>query len=249
MKSHWPVLAAILLICAAAFGGAYWRQARAARLLAPPASPAKPASAATPAAGTADSATAAAEAASSAGKPAASPAPASETTRNTAIMAPGALPPAAPANPPAGGLRLAPESVLQELRKVIQDGGDTSQTTPNGGYFFEIAGARLEVQPMPNWSITLYNKNMKNPGEETGDFKKYLNIIAMRMSIDISKTPTELNGKTYLRTPSKLGTVTLIRDAANGNSCTIKPLGGAAPVPPAAQPIQKPAPKNGDENF
>jgi hypothetical protein len=67
------------------------------------------------------------------------------------------------------------------------------------------------------------------------------------LGINLNQKAVEAaNGKTYLTTTSKMGSVSVIRDPAVGNSCTIAPLQRVVPVPaaPAANQNQPPVQPN-----
>jgi hypothetical protein len=117
---------------------------------------------------------------------------------------------------------------------------------PNGGYKFSMDGAHLEAATTPSWQIMIYNINPKQPEVETDAFKTLLAAVTSNLGINTNQKPVEAaTGKTYLRTVSKMGAISLERDPAGGNSALIKPMtptpavdvAQPAPVAPAPAPV------------
>ena len=88
--------------------------------------------------------------------------------------------------------------------------------------------------------------NQQTPEVETDKFKELLAATVKSLQIDMTPKPVEsANGKSYLKTTSKLGSISLIRDPANGNSCTIGPIQQwVSPQQPPATKPQLGAPVN-----
>ena len=107
----------------------------------------------------------------------------------------------------------------------------------------KVNGAQLEVAPMPNWSINIYNSNTVQPEAESDNFKVIYNEVATALGLDVNQKPAALpNGKTSMQSASKLGSVSIVRDPANGNSAVITPnQQRKAMVQPPAQPAAQPA--------
>jgi hypothetical protein len=181
------------------------------------------------------------------------PPPVAPATLPKPAIAVAPTPNPAVANPaaPAPNLNLPPQgrtSSLNKLRNELQTKLNIApMDLPGGGFALAPEGARLEVQSPPNWSVTLYNINPKTPEVETDNFKAVLDVVARSLNMDMSQKPTPAdNGKTYLKTTSKIGLVSVIRDPNNGNCCTIRPIGplpgnnnaapGTAPAPAPAPP-------------
>lgn len=127
----------------------------------------------------------------------------------------------------------------------------------NGGYKFSMDGAHLEVVTTPSWQIMIYNINPKQPEAETDSFKTLLAAVVSNLGINMNQKPVEAaTGKSYLRTVSKMGAISLERDPAAGNSALIRPMtptpavdvaqpapAAPAPAPVAPQPGQPAAPQ------
>ncbi len=262
MKSQWPILAAGLIIAAAAIVG-LWKQSAAAMAAAPQ----PPLHASQPAAPAPAPAAPAVEALPAAQAQAAPPLPAAETkqiaqpVQPVAPVAPVQANPA-PARPAAAEIfhpnqpARAPDpraQLFKDLRATLQ----TKIAQPpldlaDGGFAFSVDGARVEVQPPPNWSVTIYNVNPKAQDAETDSFKTFMAAATAALGVDLSPKPVvSENGKSYLKTVSKAGPLSLVRDPATGNSCMIRPLqqwSGAKPPPAGTTPADA-KPKEGDENF
>jgi hypothetical protein len=245
MKNHWPLLLAIIMIGLAGAAGTFWVQHRESQLNTSQAKPAKPATEAPQP--VADALPSVPETTTEL------PQPAKPQQRPVAQAVP--IQPA-PNNPPVvqqpvartNAAQPTQNPVLLQLKTVLQNAGGAPIDLAGSAYAFDVAGARIEVQPTPNWSITIYNKNRKVPSEETDDFKQYLAAVTSTLSIDTAKAPiVGDDNKSYLRTSSKMGTITLTRDPANGNLCTVKPLG--PPVPVAAPANGQEKPKPAENNF
>jgi hypothetical protein len=138
-----------------------------------------------------------------------------------------------------GGKR---DQVLLDLRKGLEGKLTTAATdVANGGYMLKVAGAQLEVQPLPNWSINVYNMNPQQPDAETDNFKVIYSEVATVLGADVNQKAAPLgNGKTSLQTSSKLGSVSVVRDQTNGISVVITPNQQRKALPPV-QPVQPPA--------
>ena len=163
------------------------------------------------------------------------------------VPAPAApVPPSpAPAAPAAAPASSSAEEVLKKLREALQAGlGGEPRELPNKGVAFPMQGARTEVNPPPNWSISIYNFNRNQPEVESEGFKRCLAITASTLGLDMTLKPvlTE-TGKSYLKTESKIGTVSLVRDRATNNSCTIKPLQPWSVQPALPRAAAKPPPR------
>lgn len=237
MRSHWPMLASILFICAAVLLG-LWQQERKACIAAN--DPAL-------SCGRVNAAPVAAPEAAPA--PAPTPPPPAESTPKPPVrlptpVAPAATPltttPVATPNPvvasPAPIATDVRAKILAAAKLEIQNKAGAAPTDlPNGGFSFAVDGARMEVQGAPNWFVTIYNNNTQQPNVETEGFKRLYEatIAALGISTASKPIPTDA-GKTYLRAGSKLGIVSLVRDLETGNSCLIRPLA------PIAQPVIKP---------
>ncbi len=144
--------------------------------------------------------------------------------------------------------------IFSDLRTMLQEKtGAAPLELAAGAIAFSSEGARVEIQPPPNWSINIYNVNPKNPEVETEGFKACLATVAMTLGVDTTQKPVvSENGKSYLKSTSKLGSMSLVRDPATGNSCTIRPLqqlNTPKPAGDAGKPAEPAAPKAGDENF
>jgi len=108
----------------------------------------------------------------------------------------------------------------------------------NGGYKFSMDGAHLEVVTTPSWQIMIYNINPKQPEAETDSFKTLLAAVVSNLGINMNQKPVEAaTGKSYLRTVSKMGAISLERDPAAGNSALIRPM-----TPTPAVDVAQPAP-------
>lgn len=141
-------------------------------------------------------------------------------------------------------------AVLADLRGALQGKlGVMPIDLAAGGYAAHVEGARVEVQPVPNWSISLFNINPKTPDQETSNFKLCLETVTAALAVDMTQKAVEsANGKRYMKTSCKLGSVSLVRDPANGNSCMIRPIQTVIPTAhaerqtpgqPAVQPAQQ----------
>jgi hypothetical protein len=159
--------------------------------------------------------------------------------------------PAAPAAVPADGIvprKAGRTATLNEIRAMVQGKlGAQPTDLAAGGYALSVEGVRIEVQPPPAWSVSIYNNNPKAPQEETSNFKACLETVVAGLAADMTQKPVEsANGKTYMKTTCKLGSISIVRDPATGNSCTIRPLGPqtlpAAPSAPAVLPQKPKAP-------
>lgn len=154
-----------------------------------------------------------------------------------------APPSTAPAVPAAAAAPAASrEKLLMSLRGILQKKlGVLSMELAAGGYALNVEGTRVEVQPMPNWSVNIYNINPKQAEVETDTFKIAMLTVAVEFGIDLAQKAVEsANGKTYLQSSCKMGSVSVVRDPANGNSCMIRPIQTLAPAAPQVQP-QPPA--------
>lgn len=180
------------------------------------------------------------------------PAPAAPATAHPAApTAPATLPagPTAPAiaqNPAANAappVRQGRNATLAALRTELQAHLNLApMDTAGGGFALAADGARLEVKSPPNWNITIYNVNPKTPDIETEKFKEMLKATIASLQIDMAPKPIEsANGKLYLKTSSKLGSISLIRDPANGNSCVIGPIQQWVAPPVQAKDPNQPA--------
>lgn len=158
------------------------------------------------------------------------------------------------------------EMQLQALRNALQQQmGIMPMQTAGEGYAVGFEGGRIEVQPMPQWAITIYNVNGAAAETETENFKKCMDIVIRTLTIDMTQRFADAaNGTKSMLTTSSMGRIQLSRDPAQGNLCTIKPLqknaaqnnmpvvtppappvpgAPVAPLAPAApQLIPKPAP-------
>jgi hypothetical protein len=175
----------------------------------------------------------------------ATPAPTAPTAPVVVHTTPLALP-AAPATP---GVAQDRTKVLNDLKTALQNQfGILPMELAAGGFALNTDGARIEVQPPPNWSASVYNINPKGPETETANFKVCMDLVIKSLGIDMTQKPVEAgNGKTYLKTSSKLGSISMMRDPATGNSCLIRPIGQWTPTPPAkvdngAGVVQQPRP-------
>jgi len=270
MGEHWPLVVASGLIALAAALG-LWQHDRAVELTAQvqtpirtvsepapvaPATAEKPEAIQTPPPlPTANRATfAPAPTPAPVTEPALVPAPAPVAVAPVAPVptAPAAVQPTAPTAPavlpaPAQPVRQGRNATLAALRADLQAQMNMApMDTAGGGYAVAVDGARLEVKSPPNWNITIYNVNPKTPEIETDKFKELLAATVKSLQIDMTPKPIEsANGKLYLKTTSKLGSISLIRDPANGNSCTIGPIQQwVTPQQPPATKTQLTAPVN-----
>lgn len=146
---------------------------------------------------------------------------------------------------------------LFDLRIKLEESLQRKSTDlATGGYAFRVDGASIEVQPMPNWSVTIYNLNADKADVDTPDFKKVLDVAAAQLGFDASQKGTTLStGKLSLQAATKLGNTTIVRDPQNG-TLTItpnqrrvipQPAQPLAPQAPAAQPAPAPAPVKAPE--
>ena len=239
MTHHWPILASGALICAATAFGLWQRDAAinaaAPQEVVPPAIVAPQPQSAAPAAilerKTEAPAPAPSVPAGSIAVKAAGPAEAMPVSK--VLPTPVAAPASAPVPPGniVAGLRdgmppIPPQQIFLELRNALQTQlGAPATELPGGGFAFSSKGARLEVQPLPNWSIIIYNLNGKTPEIETGDFKTCLTVVTASLNINMMPKPIDTpTGKTSLKTICRLGSISLDRDPANGNSCLISPM-------------------------
>jgi hypothetical protein len=117
--------------------------------------------------------------------------------------------------------------------------------SPEGVYSLKANGVRVEVRPLPNWRINIYNLNPAAPTTETENFRQSVivtgNVLAIDLSIPLNVTET---GAAYRTTGSRMGKLSIQRDPANGNSYMFQPLGPAVSAHPAqpAAPVPAPAP-------
>jgi len=265
MSNHWPILAAVILIALAVLLG-LWDQNEKAEIAARriPVSQMTPAD--TPAPPTPAPARPADTLPAPAAKPATPPAKPATPTQPVTPAAPqtptpfGTPTPLAPLPTPVQPAPLptpvqpAPQppkamvdprtTILQTLRTELQARiGTPSLDLAGGGFALNTDGARVEVQPLPNWNINIYNNNAQKPEVETEGFKRFYEVVTTGLGIDTQqKAITTDNGKSYLKTNSKLGSVSLVRDPANGNSCLIRPLGQLAPIITKPAVVERPAP-------
>ena len=135
--------------------------------------------------------------------------------------------------------------ILFNLRVKIEESVQRkSSDLATGGYAFQLDGARLEVQPMPSWSVTIYNLNAQQAETETDNFKKLMGVVAAELGFDAAQKGTTLSsGKLSLQASTKLGNATIVRDPQNGNSVFITPNARRVIVPakPAADATAAPA--------
>jgi hypothetical protein len=134
---------------------------------------------------------------------------------------------------------------LLDLRKSLEGKLTTAASdVGNGGYMLKVNGAQLEVAPMPNWSINIYNSNTVQPDAESDNFKVIYSEVATALGLDVNQKPAALpNGKTSMQSTSKIGSVSIVRDPQTGNSVVITPnQQRKAMVQPPAQPAQPVAP-------
>lgn len=214
MNRHWPILTALILLFTAMALG-LWQQQQKAGVAAHKAfQPSAPTVQVT--------------------------APATpQTTQASSQPQPPPLPaaPQAPKNP--ADLR---GQILQDLKAGLQNKtGVQPASSPDGGFTFTADGARVEVRPQPNWSISIYNINPAAPTTETDGFKQCFEAVATALALDLSATPTVTDaGVTNLKTSSKLGNLSVQRDPANGNAYLIRPLGPRTlkPAQPAGTKVQ-----------
>jgi hypothetical protein len=138
--------------------------------------------------------------------------------------------PAAPAAAPVA--REDRTKVLNDLKGALQKQfGIMPMELAAGGFALNTDGARIEVTPPPNWSASVYNINPKAPETETANFKVCMDLLIANFGIDMTQKPVEAgNGKTYLKTSSKMGSISMMRDPATGNSCMIRPIGQWTPT-------------------
>ncbi|MCY3021253.1 MAG: hypothetical protein NTW87_19740 [Planctomycetota bacterium] len=273
MTSQWPVaFVAVLIAAAAVLGFMQHEQAAAAsrgmaKAQAGPeavpteAAPEKlPAPEPKPAVLPAPSpALAAAPVAETRPPPTAQTVPAVRTTTVPAPPTKPVTPPVAAVNPAAalpadaGGQpkRESRAAVWAGLRTALQARiGVLPMDLAAGGYALSTDGVRVEAQPLPNWSVSLYNINPRTPEVETPNFKACLETTAAALGLDVTQKGVESdNGKTYLKTVSKVGNVSVVRDPANGNSCVIRPIQALVPqAPNPNQPVDLVAPKAPDRH-
>ena len=155
-----------------------------------------------------------------------------------------ALPPKAAVAAPKPPKPEVPGDALGSLRAKLETQlAMQASNLAAGGYAFQLDGARIEVQGLPNWSVVIWNINpVKEQAEaETDNFKKLYQIAAAELGFDPNQKGVTLgNGSTSLQTTSKLGNLTVVQDPAKGNSATIQP--NQRRIPPAqaapAQPVQ-----------
>jgi hypothetical protein len=256
MGNHWPLFASLALLSAAV--GLGYLQSEAAREAARPQplppSPTRsatlihrateaPAAAPVPPAQPAQPAPAAPAATPDAAKPArakprfVTPAPAEAPAQVVQPATPAPAPAAAAAPPPAPAPRMtdAKAQILAELRDMLKTQlGQLPLDLNNGGYKFSREGALMEVQMPPAWSVTIYNVNIPKPEVETDDFKILYTGATTVLGINTQQNPVVSgNGKSYLRTASRMGNIVLERDPGNGNLCIIRPAQSAAAEQPA----------------
>jgi len=138
----------------------------------------------------------------------------------------------------------------------------------NGAANFAMDGTAIDLQAPPNWSITVYNINPKQPDADSPNFGKSVVIISEVLGIDPSQKPGNTDNKrTYQRTLTKLGMASITREPTGANTWIVKPANPprqaikqpdtqkpaepakpAAPVaPPAPVPAAQPKPQG--ENF
>jgi|GEM_PF-2447557 len=273
MQEHWPILIAIMLISAAASLGLWQQQtasdAARSRPLMPPIAAAasmpsrseKPNGARPPAPASPPRPAAPVEPIAPMNiAPAVEvpirPAPSVAITRLP--VAPLVVPPGAPTAPAAPLPPKAPidtrtrarEQQLMALRNALQQQmGILPMQTAGDGFAVSFDGGRIEVQPVPQWSITIYNVNGAAPETETENFKKCMDIVIRTFGIDMTQRFADAaNGTRNMLTSSSMGRIQVSRDPAQGNSCTIKPLDKLKPptpagavAPPAAPLLPPPA--------
>jgi hypothetical protein len=170
--------------------------------------------------------------------------------------------------PMPAGKRDPHAQVLENLRTVFQE---KLNVVPRdlgvaGAFAVAMKGVRVEVQPWPQWSVSIYNFNDVAAEQETESFKACLEIAAKALNIDLTQGAVKTEtGKSYMKTTSSLGPISLVRDPATNNSCMIRPIQAqgqmgpprpkagpdVAPRPPKqpAQPVQPPRPPAKDEVF
>ena len=137
----------------------------------------------------------------------------------------------APAQPKPKGA-----DVLGELCVTLEkDLGMQRSDLADGGYSFQLDGARLEAHTTAPWKLMIYNLNAQQADAETENFKKLFLAACAALGIDpAQKGATLPSGQTSMQSASKLGNVTVVRDPANGNSVRITPNPRGIPVAPAA---------------
>lgn len=248
MINQWPLIVASLVIMLAAALGLYRREVAVTSALNSEVPPPLPTASATP--------ERTAPASTAPTTPAAQPkrraVPPPEAAVPVKPEAPVAIKPtlpvqAAPATPAPQNPEVAvpkPRAVgrFQVLLDLQEDLKTRLQMVPiplnNGGYKFSMDGAHLEVITTPSWQIMIYNINPKQPEVETDSFKTLLAAVVSNLGINTNQKPVEAaTGKSYLRTVSKMGAISLERDPAAGNSALIRPM-----TPTAAVDVAQPAP-------
>jgi len=179
---------------------------------------------------------------------AATPAPAAEATPASDAVAP-ATKTATAVTP------LPPEQHAQfwnELKTALQ----TKTSIPpsdkgNGALNFSMDGTAIDLQAPPNWRITVYNVNPKQPDQDSPNFSKCVGIIEEALGVDQSKKPASQGGQTLMRTQTKLGLADIARNPTGANTWTVVPsapsvkktVESSAQPTPQSQPQAQPAPK------
>lgn len=131
------------------------------------------------------------------------------------------------------------DTVFNTLRVALTQKFGAQPVATNVGFAVTVAGARLEVDASPAWSISLYNDNKAQPAVQSENFVGMLNLVAANLDFDPNVNGnTTGDGKTTRRPISKLGKLSMLTDPAMNNSITIRPIVkkpvNPIPVNPAA---------------
>jgi hypothetical protein len=145
------------------------------------------------------------------------------------------------------------QNLWNTLKLTIQNKtGVLGVNKGDGSVCFSMTGATLDLLPLPNWNVTLYTINPKNPNVESDAFKNCANVVCEVLGLDPAQKPSASAGSnhTQIKTMSKFGPVTVIRDPSGANTWMVRPV--PTPTKPAYSPnviappptpIPTPAPK------
>ncbi len=117
------------------------------------------------------------------------------------------------------------DAVFNTLRVALNQKFGAQPVATNVGFAVAVAGARLEVDASPAWSISLYNDNKAQPAVQSENFVGMLNLVAANLDFDPNVNGnTTGDGKITRRPISKLGKLSMLTDPAMNNSITIRPV-------------------------
>src|SRR5204863_9579339 len=103
--------------------------------------------------------------------------------------------------------------LANNLKATLQNKLNVAPTdTANGGFELTVDSAHLELYPMPDWKITIYNFTIGQKEESPG-FKKLYDSVAQAWNIAITRDYAEAgDNKPSARADSAAGKLVLTKD-------------------------------------